>query len=168
MGRWYLAGRMTGLKEENYPAFNRAATKLRAEGLEVINPAALCMSLDNPTHARCMERCAPYLIHRDTVGVIVLSEPDAHAWTASTGASWEVFTALLLGKQAIDYETRQPIADRYLYDAPCFVPHRGAVVAANASTAMVGAYSMIARDLRDGVAAGVEQCGESGQQRQAG
>ena len=39
MTRVYIAGPMTGLPDFNYPAFNAAAAKLRALGLEVLNPA---------------------------------------------------------------------------------------------------------------------------------
>jgi len=35
----YIAGPMTGLPENNYPAFNEAAAKLRDAGYEVENPA---------------------------------------------------------------------------------------------------------------------------------
>lgn len=35
----YLAGPMRGLKDFNFPAFFEAATKLRAQGYEVFNPA---------------------------------------------------------------------------------------------------------------------------------
>lgn len=38
-GRTYLSGPMTGLPDFNFPAFNSAATVLRGEGLDVINPA---------------------------------------------------------------------------------------------------------------------------------
>lgn len=35
----YISGPMTGLKDNNLPAFNRAAKDLREAGYEVINPA---------------------------------------------------------------------------------------------------------------------------------
>lgn len=39
MKRIYISGPMTGLCENNYPAFNAAAAKLRTEGWHVENPA---------------------------------------------------------------------------------------------------------------------------------
>lgn len=39
MKRIYIAGPMSGLPEFNYPAFNRAAAVLRAQGHHVENPA---------------------------------------------------------------------------------------------------------------------------------
>jgi hypothetical protein len=39
MNRLYLAGKMTGLPENNYPAFHAAAAQLRALGYQVTNPA---------------------------------------------------------------------------------------------------------------------------------
>ena len=35
----YVSGPMTGIEDHNFPAFNAAATKLRALGYEVIDPA---------------------------------------------------------------------------------------------------------------------------------
>lgn len=39
MTRIYIAGPMSGLQDLNYPLFNLVATKLRAEGYHVENPA---------------------------------------------------------------------------------------------------------------------------------
>ena len=39
MKRLYIAGPMSGLPANNYPAFNAAATELRARGFHVENPA---------------------------------------------------------------------------------------------------------------------------------
>lgn len=39
VGRVYLAGPMTGIADYNFPAFNAAAARLRAEGFDVVNPA---------------------------------------------------------------------------------------------------------------------------------
>ena len=39
--RLYLSGPMTGLPENNYPAFHEAARTLRAEGHKVVNPAEI-------------------------------------------------------------------------------------------------------------------------------
>lgn len=54
--RIYLAGPMQGVPHFNFPAFHRAAAKLRAEGYHVFNPAEADItrigtdpSLDNPT-----------------------------------------------------------------------------------------------------------------------
>ena len=37
----YISGPMSGLPENNYPAFHAAARKLRAEGHAVVNPAEI-------------------------------------------------------------------------------------------------------------------------------
>ncbi|WP_236011559.1 DUF1937 family protein [Alicyclobacillus fructus] len=40
-GRWYLAGPMSGYPDFNRPAFHKAAARLRAQGLIVVNPAEI-------------------------------------------------------------------------------------------------------------------------------
>jgi len=40
-GRYYLAGPMTGLPDNNYPAFHEAARKLRDLGFEIVSPAEI-------------------------------------------------------------------------------------------------------------------------------
>ena len=39
----YLSGPMSGLPDDNVPAFNRAAARLRGDGLTVFNPAELSL-----------------------------------------------------------------------------------------------------------------------------
>lgn len=39
--RLYLSGPMTGLPDNNYPAFNAEAARLRALGYDIVNPAEL-------------------------------------------------------------------------------------------------------------------------------
>lgn len=41
MTRVYVAGPMTGIPDLNFPAFHREASRLRAEGVEVVNPAEI-------------------------------------------------------------------------------------------------------------------------------
>jgi len=38
----YVSGKMTGIKDFNYPEFNRVAAGLRDAGHQVINPAEVC------------------------------------------------------------------------------------------------------------------------------
>lgn len=67
----YIAGPMTGLPDNNYPAFHEAARDLRARGYEVANPAE-------------------HVIQCDAVAVL----PN---WQTSRGATIKVNLALQLG-----------------------------------------------------------------------
>lgn len=40
-GRTYISGPMTDMPDLNFPAFHAAAARLRAQGVEVVNPAEL-------------------------------------------------------------------------------------------------------------------------------
>lgn len=66
----YLSGPMTGLPENNYPAFHAAARTLRAAGHKVVNPAEL-----HP-HTRLRRLC-----HRTLRALrLVRSQPPAPTW----------------------------------------------------------------------------------------
>lgn len=87
--RWYLAGPMTGIHELNFPAFHRHAARLRAEGLEVINPAEI-----NPDTQMAWSDCLRAdIAHLVTCEGIALM-PD---WTFSKGATLEHHIAERLG-----------------------------------------------------------------------
>ncbi|AZL74564.1 DUF4406 domain-containing protein [Pseudomonas oryziphila] len=87
--RVYISGPMSGLPDLNYPAFHAVAGRLRAEGLEVENPA------ENP-EPPCGSwsgymRLALVQISKCN-GMIVLP-----GWTKSRGARLEVHIAKELG-----------------------------------------------------------------------
>lgn len=46
--RIYIAGPMRGLDDNNYPAFNAAAERLRADGWEVLNPVEIGAEFGTP------------------------------------------------------------------------------------------------------------------------
>lgn len=48
--RIYLSGPMTGLPEFNFPAFHAAAARLRALGLDVVNPAEINVETGGDWH----------------------------------------------------------------------------------------------------------------------
>jgi hypothetical protein len=81
MTRIYLAGKMSGLPEFNYPAFRAEAARLRALGYEVSNPA------DNPEPA-----CGTWLGYM-RAAITQLATCDAVAlldgWQDSRGANVE-------------------------------------------------------------------------------
>lgn len=52
MKKIYISGPMTGYKDHNFPAFNEAATKLRALGWDVVNPVDI-----NPDQNTSWLRC---------------------------------------------------------------------------------------------------------------
>ena len=88
-GRVYLAGPMTGLPESNFPAFNQEAERLRAEGLQVLNPAdhGIVDGAD----------WADYLRH-DIAGLASCERIHLlRGWTKSKGACLEMTIAKALG-----------------------------------------------------------------------
>ena len=95
MTRVYIAGPMTGLPDFNYPAFNAAAAKLRALGLEVLNPA------ENPpppcgTWTGYMRMALRQLVECDRVVLLP-------GWSDSKGALIERSLAQALGMDVAHY-----------------------------------------------------------------
>lgn len=91
--RIYLSGPMTGLPNLNFPAFHAAAAKLRARGLEVVNPAEI-----NPDTGMSWEECM-------RADIKALCDCQALAmlpgWERSNGAHLEVHIAHRLGLQIL-------------------------------------------------------------------
>lgn len=89
----YVAGPMTGFPDQNYPAFNAAAEKLRALGYGVLNPVDC--EQDNDTGAPqawswYMRRALAMLIRADAVALLP-------GWEMSRGAMLEVHVSEQLG-----------------------------------------------------------------------
>ena len=87
MTKLYIAGPMTGLPDYNYPAFNHAASELRAVGFKVENPAENAVTSEDYTDY--LRAGLAQLLTCDGVAVL----PD---WWLSGGARWEVQTAGIL------------------------------------------------------------------------
>ncbi|MCU9949812.1 DUF4406 domain-containing protein [Pseudomonas sp. PDM13] len=80
MHRIYLAGPMTGLPDENRPAFNAEAARLRKLGYQVENPAELNPP-GTPRHI-CMRVDIQALLGCDTIALLP-------GWIDSSGALLE-------------------------------------------------------------------------------
>lgn len=111
--KFYLAGKMSGIEQHNYPAFWDAAQRLREMGHEVVSPAelhpeALRMPMDEAIENR------PSYLRAD---IAAMMECDVVAvmdtWFCSPGAILEVHVALELGMPVFDADTMKPM------DAEC-------------------------------------------------
>lgn len=87
---WYLSGPMSGLPELNFPAFNRAAAKLRALGMRIVNPAEHQGLPDGSPWADYMRQDIRLLM--DCQGIVMLP-----GWEQSNGARLEHHIAEALG-----------------------------------------------------------------------
>lgn len=86
LGHIYLGGPMTGLPEDNYPAFNAEAARLRALGYQVTNPAELPHP-PNSTWPQFMRRDLKAMLDCDTLALL----PD---YMTSRGAAREIAVAV--------------------------------------------------------------------------
>lgn len=83
--RVYLAGKMTGLPDLNFPLFHSEAARLRALGYDVVNPAEI--NVDPAAGwGECMRRDIPELL---TCKAIALLD----GWENSKGARLEWYIA---------------------------------------------------------------------------
>lgn len=92
MLRIYLSGPMTGLPNENRPAFNAEAARLRALGYQVENPAELNPP-GTPRHI-CMKVDIQALLGCDTIALLP-------GWIDSAGATLERACAVQCGMDVV-------------------------------------------------------------------
>lgn len=85
----YVSGPMSGLPNNNVPAFNAAAKKLRAKGFRVVNPAAL----DDGEPCKTWEECLRRDLRELTKCTDIATLP---GWTKSRGALLELHVAKAL------------------------------------------------------------------------
>lgn len=114
--RYYLSGPMTGLPSYNYPAFIDAATRLRANGLEIVNPAENFNGNPDLPREHYMKHDVRDLLDCDAI--ILLD-----GWQNSRGARLEVDIARQIGlkiyRLTYDYEIE-------VYDATLHWDHHEA------------------------------------------
>ena len=90
--RVYLAGPMTDIVDDNKPAFDRAASLLRALGFHVESPAENKAPCENPTLEDWMRTAIPQML---TCNAVVMLP----GWPNSKGARLEKELAVKLGMQ---------------------------------------------------------------------
>ena len=105
---WYLAGPMTGIPQDNLPAFIKAAAALRDEGFTIVAPVefetaeVMQAVIDNPelTFNEAAGTTWGSALARDVE--IIADEIDGlvflPGWEKSKGARLEAFVGILTGK----------------------------------------------------------------------
>lgn len=109
--RTYLAGKMSGIPEGNFPLFLRTAAKLRDYGFDVICPAEMDIEAGFDARGMTQEEVIAYLtpqrmreiIRRDLDAILTL-RPENHdfitllpGWESSRGAGAEAYLAQWMG-----------------------------------------------------------------------
>ena len=108
--RVYIAGPMTGLADENFPAFFAAEKVLTDKGFDVFNPASLGHSAPGRDRRWFMRRDLPELIECDAIALLP-------AWFNSIGAKHELHTAQLLGLEVLDAATGEAFSEAITTEA---------------------------------------------------
>lgn len=107
----YVAGKMRGVPQFNFPAFDAARDRLIAAGHSVISPADMDrdagfdgLSDDIPKPRDCMRRDVTAILdYCDTIALLP-------GWERSKGCAVEVALGLFLGLKFIDAITLKEIA----------------------------------------------------------
>jgi hypothetical protein len=98
----YISGPMSGMPDLNYPLFNATAAKLRAEGLQVINPAEITVE-HGVKWELCLRRDIRALMDCDSIAMLP-------GWEVSKGARLEHHIAVELGFEVIYLKPPSPVA----------------------------------------------------------
>ena len=93
MKKIYLSGPMTGLPELNFPAFHAEASRLRALGFEVVNPADLNPEPNTGWH-ECMRNDLKALLDCDALALL-------DGWQRSAVVNLEMHIANHVGIQIV-------------------------------------------------------------------
>lgn len=101
MSRVYLSGPMTGIADNNFPAFHRWAAKLRADGLDVVSPAEI---QEAGTWELCLRADLRELCTCDTIALMP-------GWENSRGAHLELHVAHRLGMKVMHLSEAAPAFD---------------------------------------------------------
>ena len=105
----YIAGPMTGKPSFNFPAFDAAEARLRAQGWDVRNPAAhdreTGFDPDDPTALEAFDLCAAF---RWDIAQVLAADAIylLEGWEASKGVAVELAVAKAIGI-AVIYETAE-------------------------------------------------------------
>ena len=95
INRVYISGPMTGFDDFNVPAFNAEAARLRAMGLDVVNPAELNPQQPPPSWEQCMRNDIAALMTCDTLALL-------SGWELSDGANLELHIAHRVGIRIVN------------------------------------------------------------------
>ncbi len=92
MKKLYVSGGMTGLKDNNVPAFNKASKALRKKGYKIISPPELDRVSKHRTWEGYLRRDIGFLVTCDGVATL-------NGWKKSRGANLEVYIAKALSME---------------------------------------------------------------------
>jgi len=96
----YLSGPMSGIPDNNAPAFKLAAAHLRFQGYEVVVPHELDHNdRGSKTWGDFMGRDIKLIADGDFDGIVMIPY-----WEKSNGARVELLTMLLLNKKVFEFE----------------------------------------------------------------